>query len=188
MPVPSLKSESKKNYLTSSDTGIVQRLLSMVLLSIYVFSDWSPKTTTTILPVVDHLVPCWNRLMRVGIDLLLSGRRRSLCQIALTDDANYFTLRHASTPPTSRALMSIKLSWSSIRVESVLSWMRQVFKSLFGKGLGNGGDNFFRMGVGRKFPRVLCLCRRCDFRRTFWSTDWWWSATQWRSLDVSFIM
>lgn len=58
MPVPSLKSESKKNYLTSSDTGIVQRLLSMVLLSIYVFSDWSPKTTTTILPVVDHLVPC----------------------------------------------------------------------------------------------------------------------------------
>lgn len=27
-------------------------------------------------------------------------RRRSLCQIALTDDANYSTLRHASTPPT----------------------------------------------------------------------------------------
>lgn len=40
------------------------------------------------------------------------------------------------------------------------------------KGLGNGGDNFFRIWrwLGRKFPRVLRLCRRCDFRRTCGST------------------
>ena len=36
-------------------------------------------------------------------------RRRSLCQIALTDDANYSTLRHASTPRK-----CVTIAWSKV--------------------------------------------------------------------------